>query len=165
MKRSAFALLLVLFCIQLNNAQQIVTGLSGGLPLGEASDASKFAINVDVGYLWDISEVVKMGAATGYSHSFGDTQTVNGFTVDANDFQYIPLAAALRVGIVDRFILGADVGYGIGISEDNDGGFYFSPRVHYKIFNPVDLVLTFRRLSTGGGSWDIISLGLEFYIY
>ena len=137
-------------------------GIHAGLPVGDARDFSSFAIAVELGYLFDVSDEFKVGPTLGYSHSFGKEIDTGIGTVDVDDVQFLPIAAAGRFQISDQFSLGADLGYALGISDGNDGGFYYSPRMAYSVSTALDLVLAYRGVSLDGGSWDILSLGLEF---
>lgn len=144
------------------NAQEFRAGISGGLPIGDAGDLAIFSIAVDLGYLFEISDDFDAGVTTGYSHSFGDEITILGTTFEVEDVQFIPLAASGRFSVSEEFTLGADLGYAIGIDDGNDGGFYYSPRAQYSVSDAIDIVAAYRGVSVDGGSWDIISLGIEF---
>ena len=137
-------------------------GISGGLPIGDAGDLSTFAIAVDLGYLFEISDGFDAGVTTGYSHSFGDEIDILGTTIELDDVQFIPLAASGRFQVAPSFTLGADLGYAIGVNDGNDGGFYYSPRAQYSVSDAIDIVVAYRGVSADGGSWDIISAGIEF---
>ena len=104
------------------------------------------------------------GIATGYSHSFGDSIDLDGFgSFDVEDAGFIPIAGAARFNVSDDFILGADLGYAIGVSpSDNDGGFYYAPRIQYGVSESIDIVLAYRGISVDGGSFDVLTLGIEF---
>ena len=161
MKKITLFFLTVLFGMSLLQAQgQFRAGISGGIPIGDAGDLATFAIAVDLGYLFELSDDFDAGVTTGYSHSFGDE--VNGFDID--DVQFIPVAASGRFEVAPDFTLGADLGYAIGINDGNDGGFYYSPRVQYSVSEAIDIVAAYRGVSVDGGSWDIISAGIEFGI-
>ncbi|WP_299364224.1 outer membrane beta-barrel protein [Winogradskyella sp.] len=143
---------------------QFKAGISGGLPIGDAGDLATFAIAVDLGYLFEISDEFDAGVTTGYSHSFGDEVTILGETFNEDDVQFIPVAASGRFEVAPDFTLGADLGYAIGIGDDADGGFYYSPRAQYSVSEAIDIVAAYRGVSVDGGSWDIISAGIEFGI-
>lgn len=86
-------------------------------------------------------------------------------TIDGEDATFLPIAAAARFNVSDAFSLGADLGYAVGLAPDgNDGGFYYAPRAAYSVSDLIDIVLGYRGVSLDGGSWNIISLGLEFGI-
>ena len=68
------------------------------------------------------------------------------------------------IEVAPNFTLGADVGYAIGINDGNDGGFYYSPRAPYSVSEAIDIVAAYRGVSVNGGSWDVISAGVEFGI-
>ena len=93
-----------------------------------------------------------------------DEITIAGVTVELDDVQFIPVAASGRFEVAPSFTLGADVGYAIGINDGNDGGFYYSPRAQYSVSEAIDIVAAYRGVSVDGGSWDIISAGVEFGI-
>lgn len=165
MKKVLFFAAFLLMGVGSMNAQgEFRAGLSGGIPIGDAGDFATFAIAVDLGYLFEISDTFDAGVATGYSHSFGDEITIAGVTVELDDVQFIPVAASGRFEVAPSFTLGADVGYAIGINDGNDGGFYYSPRAQYSVSEAIDIVAAYRGVSVDGGSWDIISAGVEFGI-
>ncbi len=160
-----FAALFVMGVTSMNAQGQFRAGVSGGLPIGNAGDFSTFAIAIDLGYLFEISDKFDAGVTTGYSHSFGenvDLGPLGSFSVD--DVQFIPIAGSARFEVAPSFILGADLGYAVGINDGNDGGFYYSPRAQYGISEAIDIVVAFRGVSIEGGSWDIITAGVEFGI-
>lgn len=161
MKKMTLFCLTALLGMALVQAQGSLTaGGHMGIPTGDAGDFATFAIAVDLGYLLEISDEFDAGVTTGYSHSFGDE--VNGFDID--DVQFIPVAASGRFEVAPDFTLGADLGYAIGVNDGNDGGFYYSPRAQYSVSDAIDIVAAYRGISEDGGSWDIISLGVEFGI-
>lgn len=159
-----FAAFLIMGMGAMNAQGQFRAGISGGLPIGDAGDFATFAIAVDLGYLFEISDTFDAGVATGYSHSFGDELNIGGVTVDLDDVQFIPVAASARFEVAPSFTLGADLGYAVGINDGNDGGFYYSPRAQYGVSEAIDIVVAFRGVSVDGGSWDIVSAGVEFGI-
>ncbi|WP_182835528.1 outer membrane beta-barrel protein [Flagellimonas lutimaris] len=165
MKKIALFTLAVIFGLSFGQAQgDFTAGIHGGLPIGDAGDLATFAIAVELGYLFDVSDEFKAGPTLGYSHSFGEDIDTGFGTFEVDDIQFLPIAAAGRFSITDEFSLGADLGYAIGINDGNDGGFYYAPRAAYSVSEAIDIVLAYRGVSLDGGSWDIISLGLEFGI-
>jgi hypothetical protein len=158
---AAFALLSVTF---INAQGQFRAGLSGGLPIGDAGDLATFAIAVDLGYLFEISDSVDAGPFVGYSHSFGDEVNFGFGAVEIEDVQFIPIGGSARIEVAPSFTLGGDLGYAVGINDGNDGGFYYSPRAQYSVSEAIDIVVAFRGVAVDGGSWDIVSAGVEFGI-
>ena len=149
------------------NAQDFNVGISAALPMGDAGDIATFGVNLDANYLWEVSDNFKAGVASGYQHYFGDevTESFAGqeFTIEYDDFGFLPIAAAGRFAVSEEFTLGADLGYAIGLSPDgNDGGFYYAPKVQYGISDNLDVVLSYKGVSLDGGSFDAISLGVMF---
>lgn len=163
MKKITLFTLAVFFGLSFAQAQgDFKAGIHAGLPIGDAGDLATFSIAVDLGYLFDLSDQFQAGPTVGYSHSFGDNIDTGIGTVEIDDVQFIPIGGAGRFHVSDEFSLGLDLGYALGVNDGNDGGFYYSPRAAYSLSDKVDLVLAYRGISENGGSWDIISIGLEF---
>ncbi len=164
MKKFVLIAFFALAGMSMQAQNQFRAGAHLGLPVGDAGDFATFAIAVDLGYLFEISEEVQVGPTIGYSHSFGDSiDTIIG-SIDVDDVQFLPVAASGHYNFTEEFWFGLDLGYAIGINNGNDGGFYYSPRFAYGVGPQIDIVAAFRGISVDGGSWDIISLGVEFGI-
>lgn len=162
MKKLVLIGCLALFGISVQAQNEFRAGAHLGLPVGDAGDFATFAIAVDLGYLFEISDEIQVGPTIGYSHSFGDSiDTIIG-QIDVDDAQFIPIAASGHYNFTEEFWFGLDLGYAIGLNDGNDGGFYYSPKVAYGVADAIDIVAAFRGISVDGGSWDIISLGVEF---
>lgn len=143
------------------NAQdgEFNAGVNLGLPIGDASDFYSFSAGVEVNYLFSVSDDFKVGPSVGFTNYFG--KEVGGVDVDSASF--LPLAAAGRFAVSDKFTLGADLGYGIGISPDgNDGGFYYRPMVGYAISEGIMLQASYSAVNTDAITMSNIGLGVMF---
>ncbi len=163
MKKILFFAAFAVFGLLSVNAQgNLNAGVNVGLITGDFSDGYSLNIALDLSYLWEVSDHVDAGLATGYSHSLG--KDVNGFDID--DVSFLPIAAAGRFDISDKFSVGADLGYAVGINEGNDGGFYYAPRAQYGVSETIDVVLAYRGVSIDAGpvtlGFNTITLGVEF---
>jgi hypothetical protein len=140
-------------------------GVHAGLPIGDASDFSSFSLGLDLAYHWGVSELFDAGLATGFINAFGETGsvTVGEITVEGEfeDFQIVPLAAAIRLYPTYDFKLGADVGYAVGINEGNEGGFYLRPSVGYNISGNTELNVSYINVSNDG-NFSMVALGVLF---
>lgn len=145
------------------SAQEFNASLSGALPIGDAGDLTTFGLNLDANYLFEVADSFKLGATAGYHHYFGESIDIPLGSIDLDDTSFIPLAAAGRYAVSEEFTLGADIGYAIGISPDgNDGGFYYAPKAQYSLSEKLDLVAAYKGISLDGGSFDAITVGIEF---
>ena len=145
------------------SAQEANIGLSGALPIGDVGDITTFGLNLDANYLWEVSEQFDLGVAAGYHYYFGEDIDIPFGTFEAEDFGFLPIAAAARFNASEDFTIGADVGYALGINPDgNDGGFYYAPKIQYSVSEALDIVFAYKGVSLDGGSFDAISLGIEF---
>ncbi|PHR74628.1 MAG: hypothetical protein COA67_00705 [Lutibacter sp.] len=134
-------------------------GVSAGLPTGDVSDAYTFSLGLDVNYLFEVSETFDVGPSVSYLTFFGGE--ISGFDIDNASF--LPISAAARVYVGDSFAIGADIGYALGLSpDDNDGGFYYAPRIQYGVSDDIDIVAAYTGISVDGGSFNSINLGVNF---
>lgn len=148
-------------CAMTANAQ-FSLGATLGLPSGDASDLTTLALGIDANYMFESDSEVGFGVASGYLTYFGDEVTILGTTVDLDNASFIPLAGAARYAVSDKFGLGADVGYALGVNEGNDGGFYYRPMVTYLISERVSLNLSYSGVSSNGATFSNIGLGVLF---
>jgi len=141
------------------NAQNFNVGLSGGIPTGDSSDLLSFSIILDANYLYEVSEEFSVGATTGFIYSIVDSD-LSDFVDDPG---FLPIAAAARYSISEEFSLGADIGYALGVTPSElDGGFYYAPKLQYSFTETISGVAAYRSVSVDGGSFDNITLGVEF---
>jgi hypothetical protein len=153
---------MLLFGATLQAQEGLNVGINLGLPVGDASDFSSFSLGLDANYLWNVAESVDVGVATGFTNAFGKTFEILGEEFDAEDVQFIPIAAAGRYHVTDKFRAGADIGYAIGINDGNDGGFYYRPIVAYSLSDITELNFSYTGISLDGFTWSTISLGVMF---
>lgn len=140
------------------NAQEFNVGLSGALPLADAEELSTTGLILDANYLWNVTERFDAGVTAGYQHYFSDEPN----NVDISDFGFLPLAASGRFNATESLAIGADLGYAIGVSDSTEEGFYYAPKVQYGITEAIDIVVAYRGINQDYGSFDSISLGIEF---
>lgn len=140
------------------NAQDFNVGISGALPLDDAEEFSTFGFNLDANYLWNLTEKFDAGITAGYHHYFSDDPG----GIDLDDFGFIPLAASGRFHVTEKFAFGGDFGYAFGATDTTDDGFYYAPKLQYGVTEAIDVVVAYRGINQDYGSFDSISLGIEF---
>ena len=162
MRKLALIVCLAFFGLTTFAQDEIKGGIHFGLPVGDAGDITTFNLGLEFTYLFEISEEVQVGPLIAYSHSFGDSiDTILG-PIDIDDVTFLPIAATGHYNFTDAFWFGLDLGYAIGLNSGNDGGFYYSPRFAYGVTDRIDILAAFRGISVDGGSFDVISLGVDF---
>lgn len=129
-------------------------GVNAGIPVGEVDDISNFQFGADITYLYDVANVVGLGAMVGYSKFLADND------LGVEDAQFLPIAASGRIGFLRGFYIGADLGYAIGLSDGNDGGVYYRPKVGFNLFG-LGLIASYSGVNADGVSFNSINLGLE----
>lgn len=155
MKKLVLAAVVGLFAFTAT-AQNFSAGVTVGLPSGDFSDFYTLNLGLDVNALWEVSDEFNVGVATGYNHSILDSD----FEGDA--FSYIPAAAAARYSVSEEFTLGADLGYGIVLTDGVDSGFYYRPMVGYNVSDNTQITASYRGVSLDGASFSTINLGVNF---
>lgn len=163
MKKFLFSIVFLAVGFTSSYAQgDIRLGVNAGIPVGDAADISNFNIGADVAYLVGMGDTFQVGPMVGYSHFFGEDIDLGGgmgsFEVD--DIQFMPLAATARFGLAG-LELGADLGYAIGLSDGNDGGFYYKPKVGFNLFG-IGLIASYTGISVDGGTFSSVNIGAEF---
>lgn len=163
MKKVLIIAVMMLGAFGLQAQEGFRAGINLALPVGDAADVSSFSLGLDVNYLWEVADSFDAGVAAGFTNAFGkDIDTGLGGSVKVDDVQFLPLAAAGRFEASDKVRLGADLGYAIGISDGNDGGFYYRPMVGYGLSEKMELNLSYTGISLDGATWSTIALGFLF---
>ena len=137
-------------------------GVSIGLPTGDISDSSSLAISVEANYLFEISGQFKVGPSISYLHYTGK-KDILGSGYDQDDMSFLPIAAAARFAASEKFTIGADLGYGFGISPDDiEGAFYYRPMIGYNISEKVMLQATYTGMSKEDTTISNFGVGAMF---
>ncbi|MXV37618.1 hypothetical protein GO491_02830 [Flavobacteriaceae bacterium Ap0902] len=139
-KLSILMLMLVGFTFtnaQVGGTNWLKLGIHAGIPTGDASDTSDFALGIDAKYQFLNLNSFGVGIATGYTNYFSNDEVavVRGVPVDG-DTGVIPVAALFRYYPTQEFFIGTDLGYGfvtgdVADAYDTTGGFYYRPEVGY----------------------------------
>ncbi|GFD92932.1 hypothetical protein KUL156_17660 [Alteromonas sp. KUL156] len=135
------------------NAQETELNVGGtiGLPSGDLnSDLYDVSGAIEANYLFNVAEGFKVGPSVSYLH-------ING---DGPDLGYLPLAAAARYDVSEKFVVGADLGYGIGVYQDGqESGFYYRPVVGYKVTEKITIQADYKGISVDGANVATFGLG------
>ena len=143
------------------NAQEGKFNLGGsiGIPTADADSGYDFAFGLEANYLFEVSDAFQVGPSISYSHYFGGD--VAGF--DVKDASFLPIAAAARFAASEKFVVGLDLGYAVGLSPDgNDGGFHYRPLVGYNVSEKATVQASYSAVSVDGGTMANFGLGIVF---
>lgn len=160
MKKAFFLLAFLMLSSGLMAQKHWTFGLNGGIPLGDVEDSHSFHAGADVAYRIDIIDLLDIGGLVGYSHYFGDTVETSFGDVEFDDLQFLPVAATGRIRILSILFAGTDLGYAIGISDDNDGGFYLRPQIGLNL-GIANVLAFYENISVDGGNVSSINAGVE----
>ncbi|WP_299104418.1 outer membrane beta-barrel protein [uncultured Tenacibaculum sp.] len=135
------------------NAQdggELNVGGTIGLPIGDSSEANVTG-SIEANYLFNVSEDFKVGPAVSYLH----------FQQEGADVAFLPLAVASRYSVSEKFVIGADLGYGLGVrpSGFTQDGFYYRPVVGYKVTDKITIHADYSNVSLDNATASTIGLG------
>ncbi|QOD61534.1 transporter [Polaribacter haliotis] len=167
MKKVLFIAFLAIAGLGKMNAQEGVLngGFNIGLPTGDFNNSNSFTLGAELNYMFPVAEGFTLGPSIQYSHFFGkDIDLVGGGTFDTPDTSFLPISGAARFNVSDKFVVGANIGYAVGINEGNEGGFYYRPIIGYKVGETTQLNLSYSGISNDGITASNVSLGVMFGI-
>lgn len=104
-------------------------GLNFGLPVGDVSDFSAFALGLDLAGQFMRTDNFGLGVASGYTHYIKKSNVAF-----ADDFGVIPLGVMFRYyPQPEGIFVGTDLGYSFytGSGTSDTGGAYVRPQVGY----------------------------------
>jgi hypothetical protein len=163
MRKLLLGMLMIAFGFTANAQGDFNVGINAGLPIGDVSDSYTFALGLEVNYLFEVSDDFQVGPSVSYASYFGDSVELLGTSFDVDNASFLPIAAAARFNASEDFVLGADLGYALGLAPDgNDGGFYYRPMVGYNLGENFMLQATYSGVSVDGGSFGNVGLGGVF---
>lgn len=142
------------------NAQdgQFNIGANVGIPTGDASNATSFALSAEANYLFNVSDQFKVGPSVSFVNYFGKTIG----NVGIGDFQFLPVSAAARFSPSDKFTFGGDLGYAVGMNTGNQGGFYYRPMIGYNVSEKLMVQATYSGITNDGATMSNFGLGVMF---
>lgn len=162
MKKVLLLLVIALIGTQMYAQEGFKVGLNLGLPIGDAVDVSGFSVGADVKHHWEVADSFYAGVATGFTNSFGKVVDIGVDFFRADNVQFLPVAGSASYLVSDKFNVGLDLGYAVGINDGNDGGIYYRPLVGYGITESSELNLSYTGISLDGGTWSTINLGFLY---
>jgi len=151
----------MVFCV-INAQSQVKIGINAGVPVGVASDYYNLSLGGDIYYMFGESKdaLLKFGATAGFINYFGDSTDSGG---EIDDIQFIPLAIAGRITVLSTLLFGADIGYGIQLGGEDDGGVYGRVVAGLDLGNTVE-INAFYHLTKVVKGMDFGSAGLGLLI-
>ena len=149
MKKTLLAFAIAAFGLTGLNAQNtsMEAGPYLGLPVGD-SDGFSFNAGATFGYYFDlIPDRLKVGGVVGVDHFFGKEYDLGNATIDGEDATFVPIAASGKFNFTEKFFVGLELGYAIGVSDGaGKGGFLARPRVGMAL-PMIDLFLFYKHIN------------------
>ena len=139
------------FSLVISAQGKFSAGVTAALPIGDSADFTTFAIAVDLGYLFELSEDFDAGISSGYTNAFGEDPF--------DDFQFVPIAGSIYFNASESVSVGGDVGYAVNVGTGGGGDFYFRPVFVYNIDEDNSVTADFRSVSGDGVTFSWLGLG------
>lgn len=159
-KHVATVLFIGLFIIVSSSVKaQFKIGAHLGVPSGDVSDYYTTALGADVYYMFgtDPNGFLKLGVASGFMNYFGDEVGNESYNA-----QFIPVAGSVRVQLLKILTVGPDIGYGFGISDGMDDGFYWKGVIGVNLFDFLEVDAYFHGITIDESSFGSVGLGVLF---
>lgn len=163
MKNIFLITLLLISSIVLSQENEFNVGINGGITNGNIKNIASGALGLDANYLFDIVDDVKFGPAVNVLYFF----TKENNNIKPDPFIYLPIGGAVRFhGIGEKFNVGADIGYAIGISPSGDrGGIFFKPMLGYDITEKLSLNIFYAGVKKKQPTYSYLGLGIVFNVF
>lgn len=142
---------------------EVNVGINAGLTIGNIKNTSSVAFGVDVNYLFDLFENIKIGPSLNFIYY--STKEINGNIPDA--LMYLPIGGAIRFNSSgDKFYVGADAGFAIGISPEGDnGGIFFKPMLGYYASDKIKLNLFYSGVKKKQPTYGYLGVGIVYNVF
>ncbi|HOD11121.1 MAG TPA: hypothetical protein PKH91_10295, partial [Flavobacterium sp.] len=143
------------FAFGVANAQDgaFKLGAHVGIPMGDIKDASSLNYGLDAAYVWSVADKFKAGVTTGYDVFSGKD--------GIDDITFLPVAATGQYSFSDKIFGGLDLGYAVGISDNNDGGLLYQPKVGYQA-EKFEVALGYKGIAVDGITVSAVTLGFNY---
>ena len=134
-------------------------GVDPGLPVGNASNFSSFAIGGDLKYSMPAAENFDVSLSAGYETFLGKTVTVDGVSGKYNSLKGIPVKIAGRYNFEGSNGFFGEVGFGAAFIQDGGGtAFLYAPGIGYAMDGGFEVGLRYEGWSKNG---SISQIGLR----
>lgn len=131
-----------------------------GFPMGDFKESTSINFGITAAYYWTVAENFQAGVMTGYDYWTAKEFEIMGVKYKPDGMGFIPVTASAKYDF-GGFFGGADLGYAVGVSKDNDGGFYYRPRLGYNAAT-FDAYAFYKGISKNGATASSIGLGFDY---
>lgn len=142
-----------------NSGGKFSIGIDPGLPVGDASDVSSFAIGGDLKYSMPAAENFDVSLSAGYTAFLG--KTIDGFKLPS--IKGIPVKLAGRYNFNGPTGFFGEVGLGAAFIQDGGGtAFLYAPGIGYAMDGGFEIGVRYEGWSVHGGTFSQVGLRLAY---
>ena len=159
----AVAVLALFFTTNVNAQTKLGIGGNFGIPTGDASDFSNFALGLDARLQFDVSKQISIPVTTGYTSFFG--KKIGNTDANFGDFGFIPVKAGVKVFLDDTGsgLYGlAELGAAFGVTNGSGTSFIYSPAIGYSWSSGLDLGVKYEGLSKNSTTLSQVALRIAY---
>ena len=162
MRHCLFIFVFAIFSTSLFAQEGFKLGAHGGIPLGEINDKVGLVLGADIGYMWAPNKIFDLGIKAGIVHGFGEQFKDEVISTKSPSIQFAPLAASFRVWPSRSFSIGGDIGQAFGLSDGNDGGFYYRPQIGFQMGAQSELNFSYSAIQLENETWSTVTMGFVY---
>jgi hypothetical protein len=143
---------------------QFTASVNAGAPVGDIEEFSSFALSADVSYAFPTKKDIKFGVSAGFINYFGKDYDLLGVEVQGDSNQFLPISGFTTVRLTNTLSLGTKLGYAIGLTDNDAGGFYYKPMLGFIVGNNTNLSLFYEGISNDMFNPSNLGVGIIFGI-
>ena len=126
-------------------------GIDPGLPVGDASNGSSFAIGGDLKYAMPVAQNFDVSLSAGFTTFIGKTVNSGGFSVKYNNLNAIPVKIGGRYNFEGTNGFFGEFAFGAAFIQDGVGtAFIYSPGVGYALDGGFEVGVRYEGWSKNG---------------
>ena len=164
MKKVYSLLCVILISSFVYGQHELRIGIGGNIPFGELADFSTFTNTADIAYLKQASDRLKLGPSLGFQYAYGaEVDTFFG-PRKAFDTQHLIIGFRGYYELFKKLWLGAEVGYAKNLRNGSADGLSYSLMIGYEATEELDVIASFRGMSSNGFNTHTVGLGANFKI-
>ncbi len=156
MRKLQLSFLLLIVAAFTLNAQRkgnLYLGFNIATTLEDSFADSSYLLAAEVNYLFNVSEEFKIGPGVSLVNYF------------RSPTDFAQLFIVPKLDVFEKIAVGLDVGYAIGIRENNRNGFFLRPSIGYNVDDKTLLKLYYSNISNGGSSISNIGVAGIFQLW
>ncbi|WP_121199198.1 hypothetical protein [Mucilaginibacter gracilis] len=137
-------------------------GIEGGIPTGNRSDFSNFALGGTARLQYDTKSNISLMLTSGYYNMFAKSQTIGGTKYTPNDAGLVPVKAGIKVFATENIYFSGEAGAGFETNYAKNTKLIVSPGIGYANYKGLDIGLRYENFSGQSDSYGLVGLRIAY---